>query len=394
MSPTLLDSNGSPIIRPHLQSNARLRDCSTRLWRILQASLWLYLLPAAFVTLIWSYLVVAPALATGSVSEPVSRFANQQPITFAMVSFLSVATVIAYWRNRLRARRRGHAIEQHAMQHHSSMVSVRHNASRSSPQREWLLTTATVLVAGAAAFAFRNYAWQCYSVQGASMLPTFQHGDQLGVKRLATAPSNATTGMQKAPRAIRRGDLVVLRLSDERGERLVKRVVGVPGDRVTMHGHLPVINGWQLPHCDAGFYANLSEGRIYQGRLVVEFLGASAFLTLHSVAPTSFSETYEVQAGEYFVLGDNREESVDSRSWGDGYGAGVPRTRIEGLADWFLVGTHRDGSVDFSRWLKRADLPAMRAEGIDTKTLLEGVERCLRNRPVTTEPPAPSAGGA
>jgi hypothetical protein len=107
-------------------------------------------------------------------------------------------------------------------------------------------------------------------------------------------------------------------------------------------------------------------------------------------------EPYIVQPNELFVLGDNRTSSSDSRTWNSGRGGGVPFRDVEGRAERFLLATRRDGKVEFTGFLGAIDR-RLSAEGIDARSLEQGIQRCLGEWPKDTLPPespAPSEGGA
>jgi len=127
-------------------------------------------------------------------------------------------------------------------------------------------------------------AMHIYSIPSASMAPTLAVGDRIVVTRyFASAPE--------------RGHVIVFRAADGR-ELLVKRVIGVPGDVVDSRVGRVRVGGHTLP----------------EPYVLRE-------------AATGAIESQVVPGGSYFVLGDNRDESVDSRSWGV-----VPHDRIVGRA--------------------------------------------------------------
>jgi signal peptidase I len=112
------------------------------------------------------------------------------------------------------------------------------------------------------------------------------------------------------------------------GHPVFKRVVALPGDRAGMHRHHLTMNGRALAYAaadSAAFAAVPAENRL--GSVIeVETLGAHAHLITCTPgsATSSFPEVL-VPAGHYFLTGDNRDLSRDSRSWG-----AVPRQRLRG----------------------------------------------------------------
>jgi signal peptidase I len=257
------------------------------------------------------------------------------------------------------------------------------------------MTLGAVAVAAAIALGARAEVAQSYRVVSNSMIPTFEADDQILGRRMTYAEPS---------RLPARGDVVLFRseavaTTPSRSQQplpdvFLKRVVGLPGDTIAMHAEAPIINGWPVPTCVAGGYVYLSadgDGGNLQGTVVMEFLDDHAYLTLHSPPGPAFSGTYTVQPGEVFVLGDARGYSVDSRSYGEGHGGGVPLPAIVARADRFLLGIHRSGDPDLSRLLEPVARVEHRLhlEGMNSEELEKGIAACLARRPVETHPPAP-----
>lgn len=162
-----------------------------------------------------------------------------------------------------------------------------HEAKRLRLLREILETIAlTVLM-----FLVFRLAFQNYRVDGHSMLPTLQDQQYVLVNRAAY--------LFHPPE---RGDIIVFVYPLDRSQDYIKRIVGIPGDRVQIDQNGVVsINGVQL-----------HESYISQAS--------------NPYAPTDI----KLGAGQYFVLGDNRGDSSDSRAWGT-----VSRQDIIGQA-WFV----------------------------------------------------------
>lgn len=156
--------------------------------------------------------------------------------------------------------------------------------------REFLYFLRTFLIAALIAFLFVRFIGTRSVVSGPSMIPTLEDGDNLFVWRVAYAFSEPE-----------RFDIIVLNpYEGDSKTHYVKRVIGLPGEKIAVKDGKIYINGKPL------------EGDVY-GREPVE---------------NDFPET-EIPEGEYFVIGDNRNNSKDSRSEAVGT---IPKSNILGKA--------------------------------------------------------------
>lgn len=271
----------------------------------------------------------------------------------------------------------------------------------SSRRRRGAIGVAGAAAAAAAtALVLRAQVIEPYRVLSASMLPTLEPMDYVAANHLAYRSAFGGHEAGIAGRLPQRGDVVVFRSREVPfgpaggPEFLVKRVIGLPGDRISMRAGVPVINDEAVPFCDAGpyLYTGLAgDGGALRGRIRVEFLGGRAYLTLHA-ASAPFEGTYDVQPGEVFVLGDNRSNSLDSRAFRQGHGGGVPIAAIDGRAQWFLIGMHRSAGVDLGRLLRPVDTleRSIHLEGLDAQSIEAAVNRCLTTRSQASRAPDPA----
>ena len=199
----------------------------------------------------------------------------------------------------------------------------------SRPRRVWqewrgfLAFVAVMLV-------FRSAVADWNQVPSGSMLPSILVGDRIVVDKLAYDLRLPFTLMRLATwRAPHRGDVVTF-TSPEDGRLLVKRIVAVPGDEVSMHHNRLTINGvsaayHRVPDAQAPFpvpsgYVLYREG----------ILGSERFVMLHDGPSATFASSFagiRIPDGAYLMLGDNRDNSRDSRVIGL-----VPRRNILGQA--------------------------------------------------------------
>ena len=182
------------------------------------------------------------------------------------------------------------------------------NASARVLHWRWVLLVAAPLVA---ALAIRALALEPFAVASDSMLPTLEPGDRLFVNKLATP---------------RRGDLVVF---ERDGTRFVKRVVGLAGEHVAVRGGRVRVNGVAVEGWRTGTLRIDARGRALSG--MREQLGAIEHEVLDDLGARRPDTDSVVPLGRYFVLGDNRDHSTDSRELG-----AIRRDEIVGVVSTLL----------------------------------------------------------
>lgn len=328
-------------------------------------TLWLYFVPA-FASALVLRAAPSPATASGTWAASIAGIADEHRLATFAALFVVLGAVARYWAEWLPA-------DEPAA-----------DATRKARTRSSLIV---LLVATSAALGLRTFAG-AYEVLSASMLPSLEPEDVVAGLRGALVGRRDASGVRP-----KRGDVIVFEKPRglEGPSHMIKRVVGLPGDVISMNGPHVVINGWEVPTCDAGaYFYPLSTGGGIAGRIHVEFLGGGAYLTMVIPFEASWTEKYTVKPGELFVLGDNRSNSADSRAWNDGKGAGVAETSLVARATRRIASVRRNQQLDLGRLFRPFDLDVP-LDGIDTAELRAGIAHCFSNRPKDTHPPGPHA---
>ncbi len=164
----------------------------------------------------------------------------------------------------------------------------------------------------------RTFLFEAFRIPTPSMEASLMVGDHIIVDKFALAPRLDSEGGMLPIRDIRRGDVVVFKFDREPEKDYVKRVIGLPGDEVRVDNKSLFVNGKEavepyVHHDDPQYVAERD--------------------TLPPV---------KVPAGFYFLMGDNRDNSADSREWGF-----VPRNQIRGRAlfvYWSVAAPSESGS--------------------------------------------------
>jgi signal peptidase I len=280
----------------------------------------------------------------------------------------------------------------------SRLVSKHLGAWQKGELREYL---ESIGVAVGVALLLRAAVVEAFKIPSGSMLPTLQIQDHIFVNKLAYGPPIPFTSTRLFSRLPpKRGDVMVFEYPDPKpnAERqdFIKRVIALEGDELVVEAGHPIINGWKVPSCRVGSY-EFDEGpdsSVKRGDLFVEYLGEYSYLTLYEEGRAEGKQgPYHVKSGETWVLGDNRNNSSDSRAWYGGRGGGVPDANIKGRAMFVWLNFKKNGWPDpdrlFTHVLGTPKLPVGAPPDI-----LAGIDRCLKNGPPADQrlPPPPGAG--
>lgn len=252
----------------------------------------------------------------------------------------------------------------------------------------------SIAVAMAVALLLRAFVVEAFKIPSGSMLPTLQIQDHIFVNKLTYGPVVPFVNYRLVSNLPpKRGDIMVFEFPDPNpsAERqdFIKRVIALEGDTLEVDGGHPIINGWRVPSCRIGRY-EFSEGGGFgpkRADLFMEYLGDVSYLTLYEDGGYSGHQgPYSVKAGETWVLGDNRNNSSDSRAWFGGRGGGVPDANIKGRAMFVWLSFGSDASVTWDRIFTNVmGHPRLPKEA--PPELTQGIDRCLAQRPAQTLPP-------
>jgi signal peptidase I len=198
-----------------------------------------------------------------------------------------------------------------------------------------------IVVAMLLAFAIRVFVVQAFKIPSGSMIPTLLIGDHILVSKLSYGiqwpsqckfqwgfppincyASNAVVEFGKP----QRGDIIVFRFPEDEEKDFIKRIVGIPGDRVQVKNKVVLVNGTPLD--DKAFTQRIDPG-IIDG----------------TINPRDNFGPVTVPEGSYFVMGDNRDQSLDSRFWGY-----VREEKIRGKA--FRIYWSWSGHGQWTEWVR------------------------------------------
>lgn len=218
----------------------------------------------------------------------------------------------------------------------------------------WWETTKVILQALAIAMVVRVFFYQPFNIPSGSMKETLLVGDYLFVSKLAYGYSkysfprtiafcDGCDSFRILPDMVsegrvfgaepKRGDVAVFKLPRDNTTDYIKRVIGLPGDEIMMRGGVLYINGKAVPKVRNGEFVTREDGRAARIPTFEETLPNGVKYTVLDSEPNGPFDNvgpYKVPAGHYFMMGDNRDNSTDSRAqWNVGY---VPYENFIGRA--------------------------------------------------------------
>ena len=223
-------------------------------------------------------------------------------------------------------------------------IDARTTTDRLLAQPWWLDWTAGLFPVILIVFLLRSFVFEPFKIPSGSMIPTLLIGDLILVNkftyglRLPVANTRLTEG-----HAVQRGDVVVFRYPPKPSVDYIKRVIGLPGDEVSYLNKRLTINGKEVPQTAVSDFFDESTMEYFKQfneqlgdvrhDIIVDtrraaFIGnPDAFPYRDNCRYSIEGVTCKVPEGQYFMMGDNRDNSLDSRYWGF-----VPEGNIIGRA--------------------------------------------------------------
>ena len=225
--------------------------------------------------------------------------------------------------------------------------------------RSWARELVPILLSLGLVLVVRTVVAEPYTVPSGSMIPTLLIGDELVGSKFAYGFGKYSLPIGELPdfagrlfdRAPERGDVVIFRLPRDTSTTYVKRLIGLPGDRIQLREGRLYINEELVPRRKIGTLGG-------DVRYLETLPSADGRGREHEIVESTDKDRYDdtpvyvVPPRHYFMMGDNRDNSLDSRVAATEGGVGfVPEENLVARADFLLVSRNPDvGWLDVARW--------------------------------------------
>jgi signal peptidase I len=184
----------------------------------------------------------------------------------------------------------------------------------------------SIVIAVILALFVRTWVVQAFKIPTGSMENNLLIGDHLLVNKFIFGPTPLAIGRAVLPvRAIRRGDIIVFKYPDEPERDFIKRVIGLPGETIELRNKKVYVDGKPLDEPYVHFLTPPSS----------EDQEVTSYDVRENFSPKT------VPVDQYFVMGDNRDNSQDSRYWGF-----LPRSYVKGKA-LVIYWSYESGREDY-----------------------------------------------
>jgi signal peptidase I len=237
------------------------------------------------------------------------------------------------------------------------MAKTEEEKKENKKEGGWAETLRTIIYALLIAFFVRTLAYQPFNIPSGSMIPTLLVGDYLFVSKFSYGYSRFALPLGLGFFSGRifgstpeRGDIAVFRQPPTNRDDFIKRIVGVPGDRIQMIDGVFHLNGKPVEKRRIeDIVVRDRRGRTRRIAQYVETLPNGPVYTvresLGDTGPVDNTREFVVPVGQFFAMGDNRDDSNDSRNWGF-----VPAENLVGRAEILFFST--DGTAGWLQpWL-------------------------------------------
>ena len=213
---------------------------------------------------------------------------------------------------------------------HTYKISTSFSAPATRPWYSywWGILSIYILILSSI-FIFRSFCYEPFHIPGRGMAPSYNRGDYIVISKLGYG-NYGSFGFNLThtipTKKIQRGDVVVFSYPPNPTVDYIRRVIGLPGDLILYKSKYLYINNQPVLTKVIGSYQQVDEiTGVINFKEFEEFLDGNTWhvINLPEITPTDFE--FIVPPNSYFVMGDNRDKSADSRIWGE-----VPAKNIKG----------------------------------------------------------------